>query len=114
MFPAGLAGVALFLLRLQLAAASALVAAEMFMPAPIWASIPLYLLSILLVAGFLTPLLSVASCILCISTVWLLGSPANVIFAAMTLTSMALGFIGPGAYSIDARLFGRRTIIRDR
>ena len=113
MFPASTAGVALFLLRLQLAAASGLVAAEIFMPVPVWVSIPLYLLSVLLLAGFLTPLVSVASGILCVSTVWLLSSPTNLIFAALALTSLALAFIGPGAYSIDARLFGRRTIIRD-
>lgn len=104
----------LFLLRLQLATASGLVAAELFTPVPIWAIIPLYLLSVLLIAGFLTPVVSIASGILCISTFWLLGSPANLIFSAMTLTPLALGFIGPGAFSIDARLFGRRTIIRDR
>jgi uncharacterized membrane protein YphA (DoxX/SURF4 family) len=106
--------VALFLLRLQLATASGLIAAEVFIPVPIWASIPLYLLSVLLIAGFLTPLLSVASGSLCVSAFWLLSSPANLIFAALTMTPLALGFIGPGAYSIDARLFGRRTIVRDR
>lgn len=105
---------ALFLLRLQLATASGLVAAEMFKPVPVWASVPLYLLSVLLLAGFLTPFVSVASVVLCLSTVWLLGAPANLIFATMTLTPLALGFIGPGAYSVDARLFGRRTIIHDR
>lgn len=105
---------ALFLLRLQLAAASGLVAAGLFMQVPIWASIPLFFLSVLLLAGFLTPFLSVASGILCMSAVWLLGSPTNLIFAALALTSLALAFIGPGAYSIDARLFGRRTIIRER
>ena len=105
---------ALFLLRLQLATVSGLVAAEMLLPVPIWARIPLYLLSVLLLAGFLTPFVSVASGLLCISTFWLLNAPTNLIIAALTLTSLALVFIGPGAFSIDARLFGRRTIIRDR
>ena len=35
----------------------------------------------------------------------------EMIFASVTLTSAALALLGPGAYSVDARLFGRRLLV---
>ncbi len=71
-----------------------------------------------LLIGFLTPLMSVLAGLGCIAS-WmaLLPTPAASLFdgklVALQLVAMALAVavLGPGAYSVDARLFGRREIV---
>ena len=71
-----------------------------------------------LVIGYLTPLASVLAGLIIIATMlsWF-GSHFSPVFesrVAMDLaTSMAVALVclGPGAFSVDARLFGRREII---
>lgn len=68
----------------------------------------------LLSIGLWTP---VSGCVVAASALWALlikaGDPwRNILLAGMGL---ALSMIGPGAWSLDARLFGwRRILIRDR
>jgi uncharacterized membrane protein YphA (DoxX/SURF4 family) len=73
---------------------------------------------ILLWLGFLTPLAGVmvglgAACIGCalvpVCTWTLFESYISVVFAVTIL--LAIVILGPGAFSIDARVFGRREII---
>ena len=71
-----------------------------------------------LVAGFLTPISSAVAALryLTIAFSWLpeatsglfLGTPAALFGVVITAS---LVFLGPGAFSVDARLFGRREII---
>lgn len=68
------------------------------------------LAGLLLVPGLLTPLAGALAVLL--SFVGLLGhaqSQAGLTFAH----ALAVALIGPGAYSFDARLFGRRALIFD-
>jgi hypothetical protein len=112
MFPAGIPGIALVLLRIGVAAtlwepwlgaASAPLGLRVF---------PLCLLSVLLLIGLATPLASsVAVLVLLISldhagmhAVISGGAAIHAVFAA------SLALIGPGAFSLDARLFGRRVL----
>jgi uncharacterized membrane protein YphA (DoxX/SURF4 family) len=71
-----------------------------------------------LVAGFLTPVagvlvalgaLGAALSVLPAPAPNLLDSKLSLIFAA--IITVAIVFLGPGAFSMDARLFGRREII---
>jgi uncharacterized membrane protein YphA (DoxX/SURF4 family) len=71
-----------------------------------------------LLAGYLTPLVGIAGALLIGGTAlsWF-PSPNPDLFEAKTaaalvaLISIALVCLGPGAFSLDARLFGRREII---
>ena len=72
----------------------------------------------LLVAGFLTPIAcaaiaAVAACVglslLPLSSPDVFDSKSTLIFAAAMIVSI-IG-LGPGAFSLDARIFGRREII---
>ena len=75
-------------------------------------------IGILLLAGFLTPIAAAVAGAGAIgaamsafpASAWnLLDSKASLIFALTML--VALIGLGPGAYSVDARVFGRREII---
>ena len=113
MFPAGRPGVGLLLLRL--AVASSLVLDD---PARALSLPPVQALAIVapiaaaLCLGLLTPALSVA-CGLFALVHLRTGLPASIDLPTLLLSVFAaasLALLGPGAYSIDARLFGRRVI----
>jgi uncharacterized membrane protein YphA (DoxX/SURF4 family) len=70
------------------------------------------LLSLCLIIGVLTPYLSFIVCVYAL--VNLFGGGVHLemlIFGSLLLNSAALALLGPGAYSIDARLFGRRVVV---
>jgi putative oxidoreductase len=67
-------------------------------------------LGILLLAGLWTP---VTGILICAAETWiLLSRPADDLWAPLILVALAasVAMIGPGAWSIDARLFGRKHI----
>jgi uncharacterized membrane protein YphA (DoxX/SURF4 family) len=71
-----------------------------------------------LLIGFLTPIVSVLAGVACIaSAISLLPAPAGNLFDGalvsleMTVMAVAVALLGPGAFSLDARLFGRREIV---
>jgi uncharacterized membrane protein YphA (DoxX/SURF4 family) len=75
-------------------------------------------LSLVLVIGFLTPVVgSIATLCYLICGVELFVSTDTSRYASaltalqLTVMSLILVLIGPGAYSVDAHLFGRREII---
>jgi hypothetical protein len=69
-----------------------------------------------LLAGFLTP---IAATLLSVTGVWTLASAVAVppglssklCVALLAATAAAIALLGPGAFSLDARLFGWREII---
>jgi len=76
---------------------------------------------VLMLIGFLTPavsiLLAISSIVLSLS--WfptiapvVLGGKLTILFAA--IVAAAISMLGPGAYSLDARIFGRREVIVPR
>jgi uncharacterized membrane protein YphA (DoxX/SURF4 family) len=71
-----------------------------------------------LLLGFLTPIGSVVATLLCagILVSWLPQSGPIAFNARSTVLlvgvmAAAVGFLGPGAFSVDCRLFGRREIV---
>jgi len=77
---------------------------------------------ILLLAGYLTPFASAGVGIGCLAaTLKFLWPPltesclldSNVVFAFVEVVTVSVICLGPGAFSVDARLFGRREIVID-
>jgi uncharacterized membrane protein YphA (DoxX/SURF4 family) len=122
-FPRGWPGIALLLMRVTIG--SALLAQGGYYlrqtnpTLAAWAAGSIAILAAgLLLIGFLTPFASGAvvlaglgiwACVLPVSMPALFDSGAPAIFALTILIAIIL--LGPGAISLDARLFGRREIV---
>lgn len=111
MFPAGMAGAALLVLRVSVAAT--LVAhgtAHWAFVTPFPISTGLAILAISLCLGLFTPYCSVAAC--CVQLYLLVASSGTIQFHLVIsiLNGGVLAVLGPGSYSLDARIFGRRRL----
>lgn len=113
-FPRGGAGAGLLLLRLAVAMQL------LFMQgaggaAPWWQLALLGLLALLLALGMLTPVCGALCAMLHLLCLTMAGTgpaaPGVVAPAIAAVTAGALVLMGPGAYALDARLFGRRRLI---
>jgi hypothetical protein len=112
MFPGGAAGLALIVLR-------ACVVVSLWMTASIresslsagWSIVGLSLLSVLIAAGAFTPAVCIVTLAVELWFVWPrhAGYPYHMILAP--LLAVVLTLLGPGAFSVDAKIFGRRRII---
>lgn len=110
MFPQGGPGIGLLLLRIAAAGMFALNLTHPFTfssTALYWLTVSLLaLISIGLLLGFLTPILTAIACLTAAANLFLTNEPIDAVYIIRILTSAALFFLGPGAYSVDARLFG--------
>jgi hypothetical protein len=110
MFPPGLPGVGLLLMRVSVAIALLLAAhgsremSHLLQGAAI-------LLSAALCVGYLTPIAAVLALGLHILMWSTLGVGNAAIASMVLLDAMALALLGPGAYSIDSYRFGRRLVV---
>jgi len=116
MFPQGGPGVALLLLRISVVAflSIAIFNYNGAYYRIVFAAI--VLVSISLVIGFLTPFLCWVAAAFVIGKM-LINPQASSIFCIIALANIAaLGLLGPGAYSVDSKLLGRRrvTVVRPR
>jgi hypothetical protein len=112
-FPKGAPGCGLILLRIA-AALSLLTNASGHVVLATQVSFPglaLIVLSIALVVGFLTPAVAVLGAV--IEGTMLIASPetASALMLQGPLVCVALALLGPGSYSVDARLFGSRVVV---
>jgi putative oxidoreductase len=107
-YPAGVAGLALLLLRCS-AAAFLLSAFPSLLTAPPWPALVLCTIAVAIMLGTLT---RIAASLCAAVAVIMLVMPGMRAIAGVPslLDAAALAMIGPGAFSIDARRFGRRTI----
>jgi hypothetical protein len=116
MFPQGAPGFALLLLRISVVTTFLTSVANQSR----MSSIPLVCAGVLLISGslsigFLTPYLSVISFVSGVAILLLDPHSYSVVQVAMLFDAAALALLGPGAYSVDARLFGLRvTVVRPR
>lgn len=69
------------------------------------------LIVVALCIGFLTPLLAGIACTVAIVNMFLSEQTIDVVYVIRILTSASLIFLGPGAYSVDAKLFGLQVTV---
>jgi uncharacterized membrane protein YphA (DoxX/SURF4 family) len=112
MFPAGAAGAALFALRVAVMATLLFDGAiHAIQPTSLWALSGLAIVALFLCLGLFTPYCSVF-CILAQSYLLLRYGDSDEFHLALNIViSLVLALLGPGAYSLDARIFGRRRLV---
>jgi uncharacterized membrane protein YphA (DoxX/SURF4 family) len=123
-FPGGRPGLGLLLLRAVVGgvatALGVLYLSGLFEKTPsiLAAAFVLIIAGLAVLVGFMTPLASllVAACIVASALSWLptpsspaLAAPLMALVVAATATGVAL--LGPGAFSLDGYIFGRREIV---
>jgi hypothetical protein len=109
MFPAGAPGAALLVIRCCVAAALAGIA----FPAG-WRHVAFMLLLGMLCLGMLTPLVCLTATLVALMDLPHLLTENLIEVIIVLLCASSLAFLGPGAFSIDARLFARRMVLSDR
>jgi putative oxidoreductase len=111
-YPDGAAGIALVLLRLACAWVAFLVIARLpFLEfSPNASTVVSAAFALALVLGFATPIVAFVPAAAAIATALMNGSDIALTMIARACGCAALGLLGPGAYSIDANVFGRRVI----
>ena len=102
------------LLILRLAVAAALVSGARLCPGP--ETEVLLALSriaaILIVVGWYTPFAAISAALVSLCSFWICREPGvNVLLVAILV---AIALLGAGAYSVDARLYGRRRLVVGR
>lgn len=110
MFPQGGPGVALILLRISVAGMALFSFRTYGGLVPHWILPVLVLVLISVCVGFLTPVFSVLLSILNLYYLIATGTDNAPIHGTAILNAVALALLGPGAYSLDARRFGRRVM----
>ncbi|HJY92881.1 MAG TPA: hypothetical protein VJ255_21525 [Candidatus Acidoferrum sp.] len=111
MFPAGAAGFGLMILRL--CAAAMLVRNAVWIATaalPWWETVCLLLVAVALSIGVFTPAACIASVFAqIVFLIWLARGDPFALVSSVGVT-LALLLLGPGAFSVDGRMFGRRRI----
>jgi hypothetical protein len=113
MFPPGLPGLALLLLRASVAIALLLNDYGHREALPDWVHVAAILISLVISVGYLTPIVAGAALIFHALVWFALGAGVYAAAVAIvgSLDAMALALLGPGAYSLDSRRFGRRLVV---
>jgi uncharacterized membrane protein YphA (DoxX/SURF4 family) len=123
-FPAGLPGVGLLLLRVAVGATlvvqaiACLISPERVTVLLSVTSALLLISGLFILIGFLTPILSPIAGLECLgialswfpSQLWSLFD-SKLAIAQLIAVSIAIALLGPGAFSLDARLFGWKEIV---
>ena len=111
MFPPGLPGLALLLLRASVALALLFEDYAHRDELSIWIQGAAILIAVALSAGYLTPIVAAIGLMFhgLIWTGW--GGDSLAVASVIFLDAIALALLGPGAYSVDSYRFGRRVVV---
>ena len=110
-FPTGVAGVGLVVLRSVVAITVVVETYRRFGPGyPAVVDAFAALVGWFLFLGLLTPYCAALSCLLELAFLVANGIPNGFQLGMSALTAASVAALGPGAYSLDARLFGRKLI----
>lgn len=112
-YPGGAAGLALLILRISLVGQLLFWAFAGTVQVPDWGLAIAGLIALGLAAGFFTPVWAVALSVGAAMEFFVFPGSLNPLVAFGGIASLALALLSPGAYSIDACLFGRRVISLD-
>lgn len=111
MFPTGLPGLALLLLRASVAIALLLEHYAHRHELPLWVQGAAILISVALSLGYLTPIVALIG-LAFHGLTWVNFEDASAgVAIVVALDAIALALLGPGAYSADAYRFGRRVVV---
>jgi len=109
MFPSGMAGAGLLILRVCSAAVLLVDGpAHPLEGKSIWLLLLFLIMSGTLCIGLFTPYAAAIGCLIELTAIWEADAQVAFHFIVAALNIAAVGTLGPGAYSLDARLFGRR------
>jgi len=112
-FPAGAVGLALLILRLTVVGTLLMNISEFgVLNSPMFRGLVVATLTIILCLGMLTPVACIGAIVLQLTALRPSTLQANMDIFLHVLMTISLLLLGPGAYSTDARLFGRRLILR--
>jgi putative oxidoreductase len=109
-YPDGAAGIALVLLRLACAWIAVLARLPFPHFSPNASMVVSAAFALALALGFGTRIVAFVTAAAAITTAFMTGSDSALTMIARACGCAALGLLGPGAYSIDANVFGRRVI----
>jgi uncharacterized membrane protein YphA (DoxX/SURF4 family) len=123
-FPDSWPGAALLLLRI-IVGLSAIVQGSFYLSTGAKSGVGVILFGVLmafsgvcLVIGFLTPIVSILAGVGCLAgEISWLPTPVTTLFDSplvsleMIVMAVSIALLGPGAFALDARLFGRREIV---
>ena len=111
MFPAGLPGLALLLLRVSAAVALVTETYLNQQHLALWIQASAAIISLALSAGYLTPIVAILS-VLLHGVIWAGSGIEGAAWAVIvSLDAIGLALLGPGSYSVDSYLFGRRVVV---
>jgi hypothetical protein len=115
MFPQGGPGVALLLLRISVVAFLIIIAVNYYGSYHGLVLAAVLLISVSLLIGLITPYLCSIAIVLVIGNMIINPNTSSIVCVIAIANAAALGLLGPGAYSLDSKLFGRQvTIVRPR
>jgi hypothetical protein len=110
MFPPGLPGLALLLLRASVAVALFMDACCRTQDNSGWIQGFAVIIAISLLAGYLTPIVVLIALVIHFVIWFNVGIISVTMTAVIILDAIALALLGPGAYSFDSFRFGRRVV----
>jgi len=111
MFPSGLAGFAFLLLRFAITAMllDDGTARWVLVTSP-WILLGYVLIAASLCLGFMTPYCACISCLIQLGALYVTRGENGFHLAVSIMSSGIVAILGPGAYSIDANIYGRRQL----